>query len=139
MHAIIGILAIAVLVVVIGIILFSIFAIVTAVVGGTSTALLVKNRLLKNLLFIGFGIVALIGILCIVPIIGIYLAWPLFSFIVSNSIYIGIAILTILGIYMARKLENKIVSVILIVIFALVLICAISLFIFSMLTMSFWI
>ena len=45
---------------------------IAAMVGGTSVALLVKDRSLKRLMLLGCGVLALAGIACV----GLVLSWP---------------------------------------------------------------
>lgn len=108
--------------------LFSIIAIVAACIGGTSVALLIKNRTTKKLLLVGFCILFLIGLLCLTPFITTFANLPAMFFTVTSIfIYICIVLLTIAGIKFSNSISSKIGKTILIVIFCSILIIAISL------------
>lgn len=130
---------IIVLVMVALVILFSIVAIISAIIGGTTVALLVKNVTTRKLLFIGFCILFLIGFLCMTPFITGFLNLPA-TFFTSASIfiYICIVILTIAGIKLSNNsISSKIGKIILITVFCIILIVAISLAIFTALASFF--
>ncbi len=135
-HLMLALPAIIVLAIVASLILFSIVAITSAFIGGTTVALLVKNATAKKLLFIGFCILFLTGFLFVSPFIIGLLNLPATAFtIVSVCIYICIMILTIAGIKTSSSsVSNKIGKLILIVVFCIILIAAISLMIITALT-----
>ena len=73
---------------------------IAAMVGGTSVALLVKDRSLKRLMLLGCGVLALAGIACV----GLVLSWP---YLVAAGCCLGAAALAIAGLWSCRSLANK--------------------------------
>ena len=63
---------------------------IAAMVGGTSVALLVKDRSLKRLMLLGCGVLALAGIACV----GLVLSWP---YLVAAGCCLGAVVLAIVG------------------------------------------
>lgn len=119
-----------------GIVIFMVFigvvAIVSAMVGGTTVAVLVKNKTAKKLLFIGVFTLFLIGTLCIAPIIIAYLSLPaVFIAIASIFTCLCIMVLSIAGIKLSLTINNKIGKTILIILFCIILVAAVALFIFT--------
>lgn len=112
----------------ISIILFSIFMFVLSIVGGASTALLVKNKTYKKLLFTGLCIVSFIGLVSSLPIIALYAGLSA-QFLMQATVaaFVCIAILGVAGIRFAAAIENKIVKTVLVVVFGLVCAAAVSL------------
>lgn len=114
------------------VILFGITAIVAACIGGTSVAILMKNTLAKKLLFIGFGILFGVGLLCISPIVSFYLELTAIALsVLSGVVYLCMMLLAIWGIRVSCAVKNKVGKTLLIVGFCLVLTAAISLEIFN--------
>ena len=68
-HLMLALPMLVVLAIIAFVILFGIVAIVSAFIGGTTVALLIKDITAKKLLFIGFCILFLIGFLCLAPVI----------------------------------------------------------------------
>lgn len=119
------------LAIVISILLFSIFTIVVSVIGGASTALFIKNKSIKRLLFIGFCILSFIGLICLIPFITIYAQLSeLFFTLAAVIACVCIGILAIAGIRYSATLQNKIGKTALIVVFGLILAAAASVAIF---------
>jgi peptidoglycan/LPS O-acetylase OafA/YrhL len=77
-----------------------IIAIIAACIGGMSVAVLVKNAIVKKLLFIGLGVLFGIGILCAIPAISLYMHLSaMFFSIVTIVIYVCLILLASLGIW----------------------------------------
>jgi hypothetical protein len=109
-----------------------IIAIIAACIGGMSVAVLVKDAIVKKLLFIGLCVLFGIGILCAIPGVSLYMNLSaMFFSIVTIVIYVCLILLASLGIWVSRTIDNRIGKIILIAVFAVVLIVAISLSIFT--------
>ena len=59
-------------VIMLSVFLFGVFVLIAGIVGGTSTALLIKDKVIKRLIFISCGIVSLVGLICVLPIVSAY-------------------------------------------------------------------
>jgi len=117
--------------IVISIILFSIFTIVVSILGGASTALFIKNKIIKKLLFIGFCILSFIGLICLIPFITIYAQLPELFFTLATVVaFVCIGILAVAGIRCSTTVQNKIGKTALVVVFGLILAAAVSFIIF---------
>ena len=73
---------------------------IAAMVGGTSVALLVKDRSLKRLMLLGCGVLALAGIACV----GLVLSWP---YLVAAGCCLGAVVLAIVGLCGCRCIGHK--------------------------------
>lgn len=73
---------------------------ITALMGGASAALLVKDKRLKRLVLLGCGILALAGIACV----GLVLGW---SYLVAAGCCLGAVVLAIVGLCGCRCISNK--------------------------------
>ena len=73
---------------------------ITALMGGASAALLVKDKFLKRLVLLGCGILALAGIACV----GLVLGW---SYLVAAGCCLGAVVLAIVGLCGCRRISNK--------------------------------
>ena len=73
---------------------------ITALMGGDSAALLVKDKCLKRLVLLGCGILALAGIACV----GLVLGW---SYLVAAGCCLGAVVLAIVGLCGCRRISNK--------------------------------
>ena len=73
---------------------------ITALMGGASAALLVKDKCLKRLVLLGCGILALAGIACV----GLVLGW---SYLVAAGCCLGAVVLAIVGLCGCRRISNK--------------------------------
>ena len=73
---------------------------ITALRGGASAALLVKDKCLKRLVLLGCGILALAGIACV----GLVLGW---SYLVAAGCCLGAVVLAIVGLCGCRRISNK--------------------------------
>lgn len=112
----------------VSVILFGIVAVVSAFVGGTTMALLIKNATIKKLLSIGFFTLFLIGILCLSPLMMVYFDLSaLFFAMISSFIYISIAILSIVGIKLSKTITSKMGKTLLVIVFCILLTAALSL------------
>ena len=137
-HLFFGLLVIGLLVIVVSVLLFSIVTIAAGLIGGTSAALLIKNKTSKRLLLIGFCIMFFIGLLCLIPLITAFASLPtMFFSITSVFICICIIMLTIAGIKLSKSIEIKIGKTVLLIVFCIILIVAIFLIIFTFLASHF--
>lgn len=73
---------------------------ITALVGGASAALVVRDKSLKRLLLLGCGILALVGIACV----SLVLSW---SYWVTVSCCAAVIVLSILGLCGSKCIANK--------------------------------
>ena len=73
---------------------------ITALVGGASTALVVRDKRLRCLLLLGCGILALVGITCM----SLVLSW---SYWVTVSCCAAVIVLSILGLCGSKCIVNK--------------------------------
>ncbi|HCG35078.1 MAG TPA: hypothetical protein DER23_01925 [Clostridiales bacterium] len=133
-HVLLVLPVILIMMVIAAVVLFGIVAIVAACIGGTSVAILIKNTLVKKLLFVGFGVLLCVGVLCIIPVISFYLdLTTIFFSAASGVVYFCMTLLAIWGIRVSCTVSSKLGKTLLIVAFCLVLIAAISLAIFTVL------
>ncbi|MCD7893893.1 MAG: hypothetical protein LUG60_09355 [Erysipelotrichaceae bacterium] len=109
--------------IVIGFVIFGIIAIVGSIIGGTSVLFLVKNDLVKKLLLVGFGLLLLFEIWTLM--FWMNLSQAGFIFMLS-MIDIGAIVLTSFGIYLSNKIENRIIRIILLVLFIINFVLIIS-------------
>ncbi|MBS6456677.1 MAG: hypothetical protein KH544_01435 [Firmicutes bacterium] len=73
---------------------------ITALVGGASAALVVRDKRLRRLLLLGCGILALVGITCV----SLVLSW---SYWVTVSCCAAVIVLSILGLCGSKCIANK--------------------------------
>ena len=73
---------------------------ITALVGGASAALVVRDKRLCRLLLLGCGILALVGITCV----SLVLSW---SYWVTASCCAAVIVLSILGLCGSKCIANK--------------------------------
>ena len=73
---------------------------ITALVGGASAALVVRDKRLRRLLLLGCGILALVGITCV----SLVLSW---SYWVTASCCAAVIVLSILGLCGGKCIANK--------------------------------
>ena len=73
---------------------------ITALVGGASAALVVRDKRLRRLLLLGCGILALVGITCV----SLVLRW---SYWVTASCCAAVIVLSILGLCGSKCIANK--------------------------------
>ena len=73
---------------------------ITALVGGASAALAVRDKRLRRLLLLGCGILALVGITCV----SLVLSW---SYWVTASCCAAVIVLSILGLCGSKCIANK--------------------------------
>ena len=111
--------------------LFSVFMIIISTFGGAAAVLFIKNKILRNLLFIGCAILSFVGLFFVIPFIIIYMQLPsIFINIATVVILACIGMLAAVGIRFSSLIQNKIGRTTLSVIFMIVLIIAASLGIF---------
>lgn len=73
---------------------------ITALVGGASAALVVRDKRLRRLLLLGCGILTLVGITCV----SLVLSW---SYWVTASCCAAVIVLSILGLCGSKCIANK--------------------------------
>ena len=73
---------------------------ITALVGGASAALVVRDKRLRRLLLLGCGILALVGITCV----SLVMSW---SYWVTASCCAAVIVLSILGLCGSKCIANK--------------------------------
>ncbi len=127
-HLMLGLPVLVILVIVISILLFGLFALIASLVGGASTAALVKNKLSRRLLLTGFAILSLTGLLPLLPFIMAYISVP-FNYVTAAVMVmlISVAVLAVVGIRFSRAIKNKLGKTALTILFCIILIFAIFL------------
>ena len=130
-HLMFGLIAISIALIVGTILLSGIALAVISVFGGTSAALLVKNRTVRRLLFLGCGILLLVAALCLAPFVGVYAGLTADIFQIASIIMLSlIGILSFVGVRTSNSITNKIGKIISIIIFSVMCVIAITLAIF---------
>ncbi|MDR2909417.1 MAG: hypothetical protein LBU86_06010 [Oscillospiraceae bacterium] len=96
-------------------------------IGGVSMSILVKNKTIKPLLRIGSAIAILVGLMFLCPFIvakaelpGSFISWSM------SLLCVIIGILSVVGVKFSKVIQNKIVRIVLTVLFYLLLLVAIS-------------
>ena len=121
----------ALLAIAIGMFIFSVIAIVAAAVGGTAVAVTIKNKTAKKLLFIGFLILFLLGVLSLAPIITPLVGLTSTVLLtITVLVLVGIFVLTIYGIKISCIINNRIGKTLLTIAFSIILTADISFAIF---------
>ena len=116
---------------VLAVVLLGIFTVIVSIVGGSATALLVKNKLIKKLIFIGLCILSFIGMLFVIPAIALYAKLSaLVLTLAFVSAFICIGILALVGFKASNAVQNRIAKTVLKVLFVFVAIGAVSAAIF---------
>lgn len=116
--------------IIIPIILFGLFSIVISIFGGTAAALLIKNKKVRSLCFIGFIILSMIGAIILFPFISIYTNIPFDYYpLFCNILFVSMGILSIIGIFLSRSIQNKMVRALTTAVFITVIIIVVFLFI----------
>ena len=117
--------------IIISLLLFSILMIVVSALGGASTALFIKNKTARKLLFVGFCILSFIGLLFLIPFVSIYAQLPeLFYTLATVVAFVCIGILSVAGFRYSTTIQNKIGKTVLSVVFGFILVIAVSFTIF---------
>lgn len=102
--------------------LFSVFTVAVSVIGGASTAIFVKDKTVRRLLFIAFCILSLVGLICLLPFITLYAQLSeLFLTLMAVATCIGIGILAFAGIRCSAAVKNPFGKTVLTVVFGLIL------------------
>ena len=103
------------------ILLFGLSSILISIFGGTASVLLTKNKKARSLIFIGFTILSLLGVLCLFPFVAIYTPLP-FSYypFFCNVLIALMGVFSILGITSSRPIQNNLVKRVVIVLFSIV-------------------
>lgn len=103
------------------ILLFGLSSILISIFGGTASALLIKNKKARSLLFISFTILSLLGVLCLFPFVAIYTPLP-FSYypFFCNVLIALMGVFSILGITSSRSIQNNLIKRVVIVLFSIV-------------------
>ena len=106
-------------------------AAITIGIGGVSFSMFVKNKNIKRLLLIGFLIILFFGLLCLCPFIVFYmgLSASLIPWFMGLAC-VCIGLLSVLGARLSKAIEQKIVRLILTVLFYIVLVADIILILF---------
>jgi hypothetical protein len=126
-HVLLVLPAIIIFLVIVSVALFCVFAVVAGVIGGASTALLIKNETIKRLLFIGFAILSFAGFIPATPFAAMLAGLSATSATFISVVLLAcVGVLAIIGMKAASALENKIAKTVLTVIFCAVLIIAVS-------------
>lgn len=116
--------------IIIPIILFGLFSIVISIFGGTAAALLIKNKKVRSLCFIGFIILSMIGAIILFPFISMYANIPFDYYpLFCNILFVSMGILSIIGIFLSRSFQNKMVRALTTAVFITVIIIVVFLFI----------
>ena len=116
--------------IIIPIILFGLFSIVISIFGGTAAALLIKNKKVRSLCFIGFIILSMIGAIILFPFISMYTNIPFDYYpLFCNILFVSMGILSIIGIFLSRSFQNKMVRALTTAVFITVIIIVVFLFI----------
>ena len=113
------------------ILLFGIVLLVASIFGGASVALLIKDKTVKRLLFIGCSILLLIALICLSPFATlIEISIGPFIPIIVITLFALILVLAIAGIRISKHIGNKIGKIVARILFIIVCIGAISFMIF---------
>ncbi|MDT2659843.1 hypothetical protein P7E02_08185 [Enterococcus hulanensis] len=116
--------------IIIPIILFGLFSIVISIFGGTAAALLIKNKKVRSLCFIGFIILSMIGAIILFPFISMYTNIPFDYYpLFCNILLVSMGILSTIGISLSRSFQNKMVRALTTAVFITVIIIVVFLFI----------
>lgn len=116
--------------IIIPIILFGLFSIVISIFGGTAAALLIKNKKVRSLCFIGFIILSMIGAIILFPFISMYTNIPFDYYpLFCNILFVSMGILSTIGIFLSRSIQNKMVRALTTAVFITVIIIVVFLFI----------
>ena len=111
--------------------LFGIFALIASAIGGAAAAKLVKDKMTKRLVLVGFGILSFAGLVCLFPFVALALQIPeIYYVIASMTALVCIMILCIIGIKFSRAIQSQIPRTIVLVLFGFVLASAASIAIF---------
>ena len=89
--------------------LFGVSILIAGIIGGASTALLIKDKVVKRLIFIGCGIVSFVGLICALPIVSAYTQMPeyLSLTVAMVAALLCIAILSVLGVKFSAAIQNE--------------------------------
>ncbi len=116
--------------IIIPIILFGLFSIVISIFGGTAAALLITNKKVRSLCFIGFIILSMIGAIILFPFITMYTNIPFDYYpLFCNILFVSMGILSTIGIFLSRSIQNKMVRALTTAVFITVIIIVVFLFI----------
>lgn len=127
-HLMLLLIPIIALVIIGSMLLFGVVSILAGVLGGASVALLVKDTKGKQLLLIGFGIVLLVGVLCLLPLVGLLVNTSITLFpMLDDILLVFIGVLACWGIKTASTVQNKTAKTILLFIFGAVAVIAVLL------------
>lgn len=107
--------------IVLPILLFGLSSVLISIFGGTAAAIWIKNRTARSLLFIGFTILSLLGVLCLSPLIVVYTPLPVSYFPFFCKVLIALmGGFSILGIFSTRSIQNAVVKKVIIVLFSII-------------------
>ena len=130
-HLLFGLIGLGFFVVIGAIILFFLTLFIVSIFGGASAALIVKDKIIKRLLFMGFSMMFLTASTPFVPFVGMYTDMPLnFYPIIYIVIFVLVGILAIVGLKTANSIDRKIGRIIAIIAYSILCILAIPIVIF---------
>lgn len=108
------------------IMLCSIATIVVSIVGGASTAVFVKNKLVRKMLFIGFCIVTFGGLICLMPFLTLYMQLSeLFLTLATLAACACVGILAMMGMRCSATIQNKLARTVFTGVYGLILVIAV--------------
>ena len=119
-HVMLILISLVFLVIIGSILLFGLILVMAGILGGATVTALIKNKIVKYLLFIACCILLLVGSFCAIPLICMFLGFSSeIITIISAFILISIGILSIVGIIISKSIGKKIGRVISIVAFSI--------------------
>lgn len=120
-HVVLILLPLILCAIILPILLFGLSSLLISIFGGTASAILIKNRKARSLLFISFTILSLLGSLCLFPFVAIYTPLPFNYYpFVCNVLIALMGLFSILGIVNALSIQNRITKRVIIVLFSCV-------------------
>lgn len=107
--------------IVLPILLFGLSSVLISIFGGTAAAIWIKNKKARSLLFIGFTILSLIGVLCLSPLIVVYTPLPASYFpFFCKALIALMGVFSILGIVTTRSIQNTVIKRVIIALFGII-------------------
>jgi len=112
-------------------ILFFLTLLLVSIFGGASAALIIKDKIIKRLLFMGFSIMFLAASTFLLPFVSKYIELPVTYYpAIYTLILILTGILAIAGIRAANSIANKIGRIVAIVLYSILCVFTIPIIIF---------
>ena len=129
-HLLIGLTALVLFVVFGALILFFITVLLVSIFGGASAALIVKDKTIKRLLFIGFSIMFLSASTFLLPFLGANIEFPAIYYpMICALIFILTGILIFAGFKTANSIIHKIGRIVAIIAFSILCVFSIPIII----------